>query len=213
MDACAGPCRGGRSSRETNAVELTPEGPAPTEAPMDRSPDGLDPGLSPGPDIAPIRSRLVHELHDYWDAKRAGRAMPRKSDIDPSEIKPLLPYVLLGEFAADPVRLRYRLVGTEVVTVYGVDFTGRWLDELDFGEQLTGGWPEQYRRVFDSGRPVYGSARLLATSGMEMTYEFGLFPLSQDGAAPTHCLDVNDYRAALRRAEDAWARIKILQAG
>lgn len=190
------------------------EVPTPNDAPAGDGPEGLDLDLSPGPDIAPIRSRLVHDLHDYWDAKRAGRPMPCKSDIDPSEIKPLLPYVLLGEFAANPVRLRYRLVGTEVVTVYGVDFTGRWLDELDFGDQLTGGWPEQYRRVFESRRPIYGAARLLSTSGMEMHYEFGLFPLSQDGGAPTHCIDVNDYRAALRRAEDSWARIKILrQAG
>ena len=170
---------------------------------------GVRDSVRPGPDIAAIQSPLVHELYGYWDAKRDGRTMPRKSDIDPSEIKALLPYVLLAEFAGEPVRLRYRLVGTEVVTVYGMDFTGRWLDELDFGDQLETGWPEQYRRVFDSRRPVFGSARLLSTSGMEMTYEFGLFPLSQDGAAPTHCLDVNDYRAALRRAEESWARLKL----
>lgn len=160
-------------------------------------------------DLDAVQSPLVHELYGYWDAKRAGRAMPRKSDIDPAEIKSLLPYVLLGEFATTPLRLRYRVVGTEVVTVYGVDFTGRWLDELDFGDQVEGGWPEQYRRVLETGLPVFGAARLLATSGMEMNYEFGLFPLSQDGAAPTHCIDINDYRAALRRAEESWARLRI----
>src|SRR3546814_12418028 len=80
--------------------------------------------------------------------------MPRKSDIDPGEIKPLLPYILIGEFAGDPVRLRYRLVGTEVVSVYGIDFTGRWLDELDFGDQVEHGWARQYRTVFNSRRPL-----------------------------------------------------------
>ncbi len=166
---------------------------------------------APGPSIAPIASALVRELHDYWNAKRDGRAMPRRSDIDPSEIKRLLPYLLLGEFAGEPVRLRYRLVGTEVVTVYGADFTGRWLDEIDFGEQVEGGWPLQYRRVFDSRGALYGSARLFSTSGMEMEYEFGLFPLSQDGETPSHCLDLNDYRAALHKAQARWMQIRIRQ--
>lgn len=166
-------------------------------------------GASTASGLHSIRSPLVHEFFGYWDAKRAGRAMPRKSDIDPAEIKPLLPYVLLGEFTTTPLRLRYRVVGTEVVTVYGVDFTGRWLDELDFGDHVQGGWPAQYRRVHETRRPVFGAARLIATSGMEMAYEFGLFPLGEEGAAPTHCIDINDYRAALRRAEESWSRLRI----
>lgn len=174
-------------------------------------PAGAGSPVGPGLSIGPIASPLIHELHDYWNAKRGGRAMPRRSDIDPSEIKRLLPYVLLGEFAGDPVRLRYRLVGTEVVAVYGIDFTGQWLDEIDFGEQVEGGWPLQYRRMFDSRSPLYGSARLFSTSGMEMEYEFGLFPLCQDGETPTHCIDLNDYRAALREAETRWMQIRIRQ--
>lgn len=165
----------------------------------------------PSADVRTIRSPLVRELDAYWTAKRAGRAMPRKSDIDPAEIKALLPYVLLGEFSVEPLRLRYRLVGTEVVAVYGVDFTGRWLDELDFGRQVEPDWPAQYRRVFQSHRPLFGAARLFATSGMEMLYEFGLFPLCQDGAEPTHCLDINDYRAALQQAQSRWRQIQILR--
>lgn len=100
-------------------------------------PDGTSAVAAPG--IGALASSLVHQLNDYWTARRGDRRMPRKSDIDPSELKPLLPYILLGEFATQPLRLRYRLVGTEVVTVYGVDFTGRWLDELDFGDQVAGG--------------------------------------------------------------------------
>lgn len=168
--------------------------------------------VAPGIEIGRLNSPLVHELHSYWETKRGGRAMPRKADIDPAEIKALLPYVLIGEFAGEPARLRYRLVGTEVVSVYGVDFTGRWLDELDFGEQVEGGWGRQYRRVFESGRPIYGAARLFATSGMQMDYEFGLFPLSEDGVRPSHCLDLNDYRAALQRAQESWMQIQIRKA-
>lgn len=63
--------------------------------------------------------------------------------------------------------------------------------------------------MFETAQPVFGTARLFATSGMEMAYEYGLFPLSQNGDTPTHCIDVNDYRPALRRAEESWARLKL----
>lgn len=164
-----------------------------------------------GHDSGAIGSALVQELHRYWDGKRQGRAMPRKADIDPSEMKPLLPYLLLADFAAEPFRLRYRLVGTEIVAIYGVDFTGRWLDELDFGDQVEGGWPAQYRRVFDTCRPLFGDARLTAVSGIEMDYAFGLFPLSDDGVVPSHCLDINDYRAHLRQVHESWAQLQVRQ--
>ena len=44
-----------------------------------------------------------------------------------------------------------------------------------------------------------------------MDYEFGLFPLSEDGVTPSHCLDVNDYRPHLRQTHESWAQLQIRQ--
>jgi hypothetical protein len=156
-------------------------------------------------------SPLVEELYRYWEKRRQNRLMPRKSDIDPSDLKPLLPFLLLADFSAEPFRLRYRLVGTEVVAIYGLDFTGRWLHELDFGDQVPGGWAAQYRRVFDTRRPLFGAARLVSVSGVEMNYAYGLFPLSDDGVVPTHCMDINDYRPHLQQSNESWGQLQILQ--
>ena len=57
-------------------------------------PDGTS--AVPAPEFCALTSSLVHQLRDYWTARRGDRRMPRKSDIDPSELKPLLPYILLG---------------------------------------------------------------------------------------------------------------------
>lgn len=70
-------------------------------------------------------------LHGYWVAKCCGRAMPRRSDIDPSDIPSLLPHVLIAEIHR-PLRFRLRLVGTAICRRWGEDPTGRWPRGLGF---------------------------------------------------------------------------------
>jgi len=42
-------------------------------------------------DPATIKSALVADLYAYWLKKRGDRLMPRRADIEPADIKPLLP--------------------------------------------------------------------------------------------------------------------------
>jgi hypothetical protein len=65
----------------------------------------------------------------YWRGKAAGRAMPRRADIDPIEIPALLPDVMLVE-CCDGGRYRYRLIGTKNERAHGINATGRFLDEV-----------------------------------------------------------------------------------
>jgi len=76
---------------------------------MERSHDG---GLAPagGPAMLPPQ---VRQLRDYWESKQRGRAMPARADIDPCEIKPLLPYLMISDLFGDPPRVRFRLAGTK----------------------------------------------------------------------------------------------------
>jgi hypothetical protein len=50
--------------------------------------------------------------------------MPAPSDIDPTEIRPLLPSLIIADYVGTPARVRYRLVGTQQVYYNGLDFTG-----------------------------------------------------------------------------------------
>jgi hypothetical protein len=76
-----------------------------------------------------ISHPLLRQLYEYWDSKRAGRAMPARSDLDPIEIPDLLRHLILLDITHDPLRFRVRLYGTGVAELRGHDLTGRFLYE------------------------------------------------------------------------------------
>ena len=82
-----------------------------------------------------MRSPTVLQLHAYWRSKLRGRPMPAPADIDPAEIRALLPSLIVAEYVGTPVRVRYRLVGTQQVYYNGLDFTALHLDEIDWGDE------------------------------------------------------------------------------
>ena len=138
------------------------------------------------------RGKLVHELDRYWRGKRADRAMPARADIDPAEIKHLLPNLLIVDLEAEPFRVRFRLLGTKVVAESGNDFTGSYLDELIPADREDH-WERCYRMVWTEKRPLFGDTTVPAFGDGSFTYEFGIFPLSADGARVTQCVSIEDY--------------------
>jgi hypothetical protein len=143
-------------------------------------------------DISRTRSAMVRALYAYWDGKRGAEPMPRRQDIDPAEIKMLLPYLLIADLIGEKPRVLYRLVGTKVAVATGLDFTGRYLDEFvpNDVEKL---WHEYYRIARDQRLPVLGDAAIPIADGGRFVYEFGIFPLRADGARTTQCLAIEDY--------------------
>lgn len=135
---------------------------------------------------------LVHELHRYWDGKRLGRTMPARRDIDPAEIKHLLPNLLIVDLEAEPFRVRYRLLGTKVVAESGSDFTGHYLDEMQPGD-TEGEWDTCYRLVWGEKRPVFGTTTVPTLGGTTFDYEFGIYPLSADDETVIQCVAIEDY--------------------
>src|SRR5215467_6340811 len=128
---------------------------------MERSDDG---GLAPagGPAMLPMQ---VRQLRDYWESKQRGRVMPERADIDPCEIKPLLPYLMISDLFSDPLRVRFRLAGTKVCETFGFNIDGRWLEELSVAPDVQF-WVAQYGRMIATQMPVYGR-----TSGMQGGFE------------------------------------------
>lgn len=84
-----------------------------------------------------LSSPYLRLLFDYWDALRRGRVAPQAEDLDPLDIPPAaLPYVILIDLTPDPLRVRYRLVGTHGVEAAGWDYTGRYVDELEMPNDM-----------------------------------------------------------------------------
>ena len=85
----------------------------------------------------PLTDSRLGALFAYWDGKRGSRAMPRRSDIDPVEMRQWLGNLLLIDVTVEG-KFVYRLYGTRFVDNFGRDMTGRSVDDLP---------PEQQGRV------------------------------------------------------------------
>ena len=141
-----------------------------------------------------IVSPLVRALYDYWRLKRGERAAPRWRDIDPGEIRRLLPYLCVSEVLADPFDLRYRIVGTSVADAVGKDFTGSTFSAMRIvtGRSL---WHKHYTSVVAGMRPAYGRYRGDLGPDMVRYVDHGVFPLSNDGVAVQRLIEIEDWSA------------------
>ena len=83
--------------------------------------------MTPGSAVDTITEPQLRDLYLYWAGKRGAVNYPARRDIEPQEIKSLLPYVMLVDVLEDGRFFRFRLVGTDVA--FGVDPTGKLADE------------------------------------------------------------------------------------
>ena len=93
-------------------------------------------------------------LYHYWNSRRGNRAMPSRHDIDPVEMRPWLARITLADVEAGGERFTYRLVGTQMVDLLGVNPTGQPVESA---------WPDEvvpfllqgYRQCAETGEPVF----------------------------------------------------------
>lgn len=120
-------------------------------------------------------------LYDYWRSKCGNRKMPRRADIDPTEIPPrLLPCISLVDVVADARRYVYRLVGTADVQVRGHDPTGKSVIEGFYGPDVEDALG-CYDKVVATRAPLLDPVPFMATNGRYSTEETIFLPLSDDG--------------------------------
>src|SRR5260370_24175935 len=75
----------------------------------------------------------LKRLYDYWLSIHPHAGLPGRQHFDPTAIPDLLPYIFMVDIERNPLRFKYRLVGTEYVRMIGRDLTGRYLDEAHPG--------------------------------------------------------------------------------
>lgn len=96
---------------------------------------------------------MLIELGQYWLAKRNKRGMPERQNISPADIPRILPYLALVDVFHDPVKFRYRLIGTRITATANRDATGEWLDEKLYGGNMENMlWA--FRKCVADRRPV-----------------------------------------------------------
>ena len=139
----------------------------------------------------------ILKMLSYWESKRNGRAMPRRSDIDPAELVGFLPNLMLVDVVDDERRFVYRLVGTGEVQVRGHDPTGKSVRDGYFAAS-----PDEamarYERVCNSCAPYYEVDNFQVVD--RYVCEANLFmPLSDDDATVNKILVFSINRDLYRR--------------
>ncbi len=128
---------------------------------------------------AGLGRRVASELRAYWEALRAGRDMPRRSEIDPRGIERALEYAFILERIAPGVG-RFRLAGMHLNELMGMEVRGMPLTAL-FTAQARDRVMELCEEVTQT--PAVVEMLLSAESGIgrpPLTARLVLLPLRSD---------------------------------
>jgi len=125
-------------------------------------------------------------LYRYWAGKKRGQVLPRRADIDPTELPGnLCPTLMLLDVLrdGDSIRLRYRLVGTAFTHAFARDPTHEFVDEA---LPIRSGYRDYIinlcLEMIRIRKPIY-SENLFALDGqpMPMVTKRLTLPLASDG--------------------------------
>jgi hypothetical protein len=126
--------------------------------------------------------------------QRAGGLAPQRSDIEPSDIKSLLPFLYIVRYEREPFRVRYILTGTEADRWNGFSLTGRYVDEF-LVTDIHGANRivlDAYTRALETAAPVFGTYTWPTRVGYTLDVRFGMFPL-RIGEQVEQCLAIEDH--------------------
>ncbi|MBL8832868.1 MAG: PAS domain-containing protein [Rhodospirillales bacterium] len=133
-------------------------------------------------DTAGWNARLAR-LYAHWrKIHPAPGVLPGRQHFSPFDLPEALPSVWMLDVQREPFRLKYRLIGTNMVRMIGGDYTGLWFDEAR--PQLLKAWPglERYRLMVDTGRATWRKGKpTLTVDPYWHLSENVMMPLAQDG--------------------------------
>ncbi len=131
-------------------------------------------------DHLPIQDGKLRQLYRYWLEMRGEGMMPPRAAFEPATVKQLLPDLLLLDIDQSTGRLLVRVLGTHVATIYGEDYTGRYLDEIYFGSN-TEMVMADYETCAREGRPVLAERDFRSVRNVAYRMERLILPFSDDG--------------------------------
>jgi len=143
--------------------------------------------------LSEVKSAPVQRFHACWQALKHADHLPSRASIDPADIKPLLPYILLVDIEREPFRVKYRICGTRVAEICG-DVTGKYLDELNGGSVWSPAeFQRQYEAVCNGRLPIFGRQLVLSRYDSSYPCFIGIWPLSRTGQDVDMCIAIEDY--------------------
>jgi hypothetical protein len=157
--------------------------------------------MPPEAALPPCDERIV-DLYRYWLSIHPARGvLPGRQHLDPVAVPKLLPWLWLIEFERDPLRFRYRLMGTEQVVALGRDGTGKWLDEVHPGFAASSALPQFVAAIERSEVGFHKGAAINARERSWMSVERLVLPMAKNGRDVDLLLGISVFMPAAAAAE------------
>jgi hypothetical protein len=161
---------------ESSVSQLNPVGDPPASA---------DYGVWTGHRIPDDRSSwhpLVRQFYEYWMSVVPSGRLPGRQHIVPEDIVPLLSRLWMLDVFRNPLRFRYRLVGTDITRSVQRELTGKWLDEAQPESVRNVDLRDRYRFILETAQPTWRRGRTLwDRDPNHKSVENCLAPLASDG--------------------------------
>jgi hypothetical protein len=128
---------------------------------------------------------LFAHVEACWRDASGVRAIPRRSDINPSRLGKALPYVaLIDMLPGPPMDFRYRLMGQHLIVNMGHNLTG--LRALELPQASPTGRPvyEAYIKCVRSAAPIRLEVDVSNMNGTKRKLSCMIFPLGENGNTP-----------------------------
>jgi hypothetical protein len=133
----------------------------------------------PSDPLAALNDERLHRFFAYLEGKRGTREFAARRDIDPLDFAYVLGNVVLLDVLHEPLRFRYRLVGSVLAAGAGYDLTGSFVEDHP-DVQYRAYVAARYVETVTSRRPTGGTYDLLMDRKLRQ-YQCLRVPLSDDG--------------------------------
>jgi hypothetical protein len=144
--------------------------------------------------LSEVESAPIKGFDAYWRGKAKDGRLPSRDDVDPAEIVPLLPDLVLLNVEWEPFRCRVRLRGTRAEQFRPVEKTTKYLDE---GTIFDPGRREDYiaemKFVATSKRPAFARDWMTTRFGAVREIYAGIWPLASDGTLVDMLVVIEDF--------------------
>jgi hypothetical protein len=144
--------------------------------------------------LSDVESAPIKGFDAYWRSKVKGGRLPAREDIDPAEIVPLLPDLVLLNIEWEPFRCRIRLRGTRAEQFRPTEKTTKYLDE---GTKFDPGRREDYvaemKFVATGKRPAFARDWMTTRFGAVREIYAGIWPLASDGRQVDMLVVIEDF--------------------
>ncbi len=129
-----------------------------------------------------LQTPLLRRLLRDWGSWRRGRELPGRADFRPEDLRYVLGGVILLDVLHEPLRFRYRLIGSGLTLRRGLDLSGQLMDDHP-NPEIRAVAIACNRTVVESRQPQVWHWRLPTVQGHRVAYEGVNMPLSADGRA------------------------------